>query len=104
MNRPKIEFIAYIYSLYYHFPDVLNLIRHNGGIGIAKIPHFDNGTIGVVKVLMTAVDISLSRLPSFLGPGHGLTHLYLHFDNGTIGVVNVLMTVVDISLSRLPSF
>ena len=51
MNLPKIEFIAYIYILYYQssinfqsspslagFPDILNKIRHNVGFGIAKMP------------------------------------------------------------------
>ena len=49
MNRPKIEFITYIYILHYQtindfqflpnmagFPDILNEIRHNGGFGTAK--------------------------------------------------------------------
>ena len=52
MNIPKIEFITYIYILYYQssinfqftpnlagFPDILNLIRHNVGFGIAKMPN-----------------------------------------------------------------
>ena len=53
MNLPKIEFIAYIYILYYQssinfqfspnltgFIDILNEIRHNVGFGIAKTPNF----------------------------------------------------------------
>ena len=53
MNIPKIEFITYIYILYYQsrinfqfspnlvgFPDLLNKIRHNVGFGIAKTPNF----------------------------------------------------------------
>ena len=53
MNIPKIEFITYIYILYYQsifnfqfspnlagFPDILNLIRHNVGTGKAKTPNF----------------------------------------------------------------
>ena len=48
-----IQFISYIYILYYQssinsqfspnlagFPDILNLIRHNVGFGIAKTPNF----------------------------------------------------------------
>ena len=53
MNIPKIEFITYIYILYYQssinfqlssylagFPDIWNYIRHNVGFGIAKTPNF----------------------------------------------------------------
>ena len=53
MNIPKIEFITYIYILYYQstinfqilpnlagFRDILNEIRHNVGYGIAKTPNF----------------------------------------------------------------
>ena len=53
MNIPKIEFITYIYILYYQscinfqfspnlagFPDILNEIRYNVGLGIAKTPNF----------------------------------------------------------------
>ena len=53
MNIPKIEFITYIYILYYQssinfqlshnlagFPDILNEIRHNVGFGIAKTTNF----------------------------------------------------------------
>ena len=53
MNLPKIEFITYIYILYYQssinfqfspnmagVPDILNKIRHNVGFGIAKTPNF----------------------------------------------------------------
>ena len=53
MNIPKIEFISYIYILYYQssinfqFPpnlagysDILNKIKHNVGCGIAKTPNF----------------------------------------------------------------
>ena len=53
MNIPKIEFITYIYILYYQssinflfltnlagFPDILNYIRLNVGFGIAKTPNF----------------------------------------------------------------
>ena len=53
MNIPKIEFITYIYILYYQssinfqfspnlagFPDILNYVRHNVGFGIAKTPNF----------------------------------------------------------------
>ena len=53
MNIPKIEFITYIYILYYQssidfqfapnlagFADILNKIRHNVGFGIAKTPNF----------------------------------------------------------------
>ena len=49
MNPPKIEFIAYIYILYYQssinfqfspnlagFPDILNYIRHNVGFEQSK--------------------------------------------------------------------
>ena len=49
MNFPKIEFITYIYILYYQssinfqfspnlagFPDILNRFRHNVGFDIAK--------------------------------------------------------------------
>ena len=49
MNLPKIEFITYIYILYYQssisfqlspnltgFSEILNLIRRNGGFGIAQ--------------------------------------------------------------------
>ena len=53
MNIPKIEFVTYIYILYYQssinfqfssnlagFPDILNQIRHNVGLGIANTPNF----------------------------------------------------------------
>ena len=53
MNFLKIEFITYIYILYYQssinlqlspnltgFPDILNEIRHNVGFGIAKNAKF----------------------------------------------------------------
>ena len=49
MNRPKMEFITYIYILFYQssinfqispnlagFRDILNQIRHNVGFGTAK--------------------------------------------------------------------
>ena len=53
MNLPKIEFITYIYILYYQssinfqfspnlagYPDNLILIRHNVEFGMAKTPNF----------------------------------------------------------------
>ena len=53
MNGPKFEFITYIYILFYQssihfqfsptlagFPDILNLIRHKGGFGMAEMPNF----------------------------------------------------------------
>ena len=53
MNIPKIEFITYIYILYYQssmnsqfssnlagLPDILSSIRHTVGFGIAKTPNF----------------------------------------------------------------
>ena len=53
MNIPEIEFITHIYILYYQssiifqfspnlagFPDILNLIRHNVRLGIAKTLNF----------------------------------------------------------------
>ena len=52
-NLLKIEFITYIYILYYQssinfqfspnlagFPDIFNQIRHNVGFGVAKTPNF----------------------------------------------------------------
>ena len=52
LNIHKIEFITYIYILYYQssikfqfspnlagFPDILNEIKHNVGFGIAKMPN-----------------------------------------------------------------
>ena len=60
MNIPKIEFITYIYILYYQssinfqfslnladFPDILKEIRHNVGFGIAKTPNFCDNVMAI---------------------------------------------------------
>ena len=68
MNIPKIEFITYIYILYYQssinfqcsayfagFSDILNKFRHNVGFGIAETPRLTSWRY-VFKVTQTSVN------------------------------------------------
>ena len=77
MNIQKIEFITYIYILYFQssinfqfsfnlagFPDILNKIRHNVGFGIAKNAKFPRLTSwrNVFNVTQTSVNKQRYRM------------------------------------------